>query len=216
MYAHPKSLKCRNVETIVQWSLYSSEDELLDQVLTMPKGIVLPVNPNILKDIDDLIQLSFLNEPSVLHNLCCRYSQSKSYTKAGPVLFAMNPFKRAEVRGNEPVSGCGKKPRVSPDIYYWAKDVFIAMMNEKVMAECLTNFGGGSALEEKLRHTHVILEAFGNAKTSKQANFSQFGKLIDFHFKPTGEIFGAKIQTCKFHLDFKEVNQMWAGLAYYR
>ncbi|KAK9112053.1 hypothetical protein Scep_019572 [Stephania cephalantha] len=26
------SLKCRNVETIVQWSPYSSEDELLDQM----------------------------------------------------------------------------------------------------------------------------------------------------------------------------------------
>ncbi|KAK9134749.1 hypothetical protein Syun_014079 [Stephania yunnanensis] len=42
------------------------------------------------------------------------------------------------------------------------------------MAECLTNLGDGSALEEKLRHTHVILEAFGNAKISKDANSSQF------------------------------------------
>ncbi|KAK9158533.1 hypothetical protein Scep_005107 [Stephania cephalantha] len=188
------SLKCRNVETIVQWSPYSSEDELLDQdfpvwclltsgqwqlgkvhstsgedarvmlsdgkALTMPKGIVLPANPNILEDTDDLIQLSFLNEPSVFHNLCCRYSQNKSYTKAGPVLLAMNPFKGAEIHGNELVSGCGKKPRVSPGIYYWAKDAFIAMMNDE-------------------------------------------GKLIDIHFKPTGKVFGAKIQTCKFHLDFK-------------
>ncbi|KAK9107166.1 hypothetical protein Syun_023177 [Stephania yunnanensis] len=50
-------------------------------VLTMPKVTVLPANPNILEDTDDLVQLSFLNEPSVLHNLCCRYSQSKSYGK---------------------------------------------------------------------------------------------------------------------------------------
>ncbi|KAK9160783.1 hypothetical protein Syun_007124 [Stephania yunnanensis] len=42
------------------------------------------------------------------------------------------------------------------------------------MAECLTNLGGGSAFEEKLRHTHVILEAFGNVKASKEANSSQF------------------------------------------
>ncbi|KAK9151475.1 hypothetical protein Syun_009784 [Stephania yunnanensis] len=164
------------------------------KVLTMPKGTVLPTNPNILEDTDDLVQLSFLNELSVLHNLCCRYSQSKSYTKVGPVLLAMNLFKGVEVRGNELVSDCGKKPRVSPDIYYWTKDAFIAMMNdevnqyviisgengvgktqkEKVMVECLTNLGGGSALEEKLRHTHVILKAFGNAKTSKEANSSQF------------------------------------------
>ncbi|KAK9168678.1 hypothetical protein Syun_000818 [Stephania yunnanensis] len=76
----------------------------------MPKGIVLPANPNILEDIDDLIQLSFLNEPSVLHNLCCIYSKNKSYTKARPILLAMNPFKGAEILGNEIVSGCEKKP----------------------------------------------------------------------------------------------------------
>ncbi|KAK9166003.1 hypothetical protein Scep_001194 [Stephania cephalantha] len=97
------------------------------KVLTMSKGIVLPANPNILEDIDDLVHLSFLNEPSVLHNLCNRYSQKQ--TKAGPVLLAMNPFKWVEVRGNELVAGCGKKPRVSPNIYYWAKDAFIAMVN---------------------------------------------------------------------------------------
>ncbi|KAK9142715.1 hypothetical protein Syun_012115 [Stephania yunnanensis] len=48
---------------------------LLTIVLTMPKGIVLSTNPYILDDTDDLVQLSFLNEPLVLHNLCCRYSQ---------------------------------------------------------------------------------------------------------------------------------------------
>ncbi|KAK9111210.1 hypothetical protein Scep_018729 [Stephania cephalantha] len=96
-----------------------------EKVLTMPKGTVLPANPNILEDTDDLVQLSFLNEPSVLYNLFCRYSQSKTYTKASPILLVMNPFKGAEVRGNELVAGCGKKPRVSPDIYYWAKDAFM-------------------------------------------------------------------------------------------
>ncbi|KAK9099168.1 hypothetical protein Syun_026213 [Stephania yunnanensis] len=140
------------------------------KVMTMSKGTILPANHNILEDIEDLVQLNFSKEPSVLHNLCCRYSQSKSYTKTGLVLLAMNLFKGAEVRGNELVAGCGKKPRVSPVIYYWAKYAFIDMMNdevnqfviisgesgagktetEKVMAKCLTNLGGGSALEEKL------------------------------------------------------------------
>ncbi|KAK9162440.1 hypothetical protein Syun_003342 [Stephania yunnanensis] len=49
------------------------------KVLTMPKGTILPANPNILKDTDDLVQLSFLNELSVLHNLFYGYSQRKSY-----------------------------------------------------------------------------------------------------------------------------------------
>ncbi|KAK9169461.1 hypothetical protein Syun_001601 [Stephania yunnanensis] len=55
----------------------------MNNVLTMPKGTILPANPNILEDTNDLVQLSFLNEPSVLHNLCCRYSQSKSDDAVG-------------------------------------------------------------------------------------------------------------------------------------
>ncbi|KAK9150809.1 hypothetical protein Syun_009118 [Stephania yunnanensis] len=50
-------------------------------------------------------------------------------TKIGPVLLAMNPFKDVEVCGNELVAGCRKKPRVSHDIFYWAQNAFIAMMN---------------------------------------------------------------------------------------
>jgi hypothetical protein len=34
----------------------------------------LPENPDILEGVDDLIQLSYLNEPSVLHNLQHRFS----------------------------------------------------------------------------------------------------------------------------------------------
>ncbi|KAK9156217.1 hypothetical protein Sjap_003697 [Stephania japonica] len=218
------------------------------KVLAMPKGSVLPANSYILEDTDDLVQLSFLNEPSVLHNLCCRYSQNKTYTKAGPVLLAMNTFKGAEVHGNELLAGCRKKPRVSPGIYSWAKDAFNAMMNDegnqsviisgesgagktqtvKVVVECLTNLGGESALEEKLQQTHVILEAFGNAKTSKHANSSRFvclffshlmnipfesykmnGKLIEIHFKPTGKVCGAEIQT--FLLEKMRVIQLAKG-----
>ncbi|KAK9162439.1 hypothetical protein Syun_003341 [Stephania yunnanensis] len=111
--------------------------DLDGKVLTMPKGTVLPANPNILEDTDDLIQLSFLNELSVLYNLW------------------------AEIRGNELVSGCGKKPRVSLKIYYWAK-----------------------------------------------------GKLIDIHFKPTGKVFGAKIQISKSQLDFKEHREEYWRFGY--
>lgn len=40
---------------------------------------LLPANPDILDGVDDLIQLSYLNEPSVLHNLQHRYSRDLVY-----------------------------------------------------------------------------------------------------------------------------------------
>lgn len=45
----------------------------------MSTGELLPANPNILEGVDDLIQLSYLNEPSVLHNLQYRYSHDIIY-----------------------------------------------------------------------------------------------------------------------------------------
>lgn len=40
---------------------------------------LFPANPDILEGVEDLIQLSYLNEPSVLHNLQYRYSCDKIY-----------------------------------------------------------------------------------------------------------------------------------------
>ncbi|KAK9149129.1 hypothetical protein Scep_007886 [Stephania cephalantha] len=80
------------------------------------------------------------------------------------------------------------------------------------MAKCLTNLGGGSALEEKLRYTHMILEAFENAKTFKHANSSQFGKLIDIHFKPTVLLEKMRvIQLAKGERSFRMFYQLCSG-----
>lgn len=48
----------------------------------MSTADLLPANPDILEGVDDLIKLSYLNEPSVFHNLKCRYSQDMIYVSA--------------------------------------------------------------------------------------------------------------------------------------
>lgn len=40
-----------------------------------------PANPVMLDNVDDLIKLSYLNEPSVLHNLKQRYSHDMIYVR---------------------------------------------------------------------------------------------------------------------------------------
>lgn len=44
--------------------------------------VLFPANPSILDGVDDLIQLSYLNEPSVLHNLRVRFTQNCVYVSA--------------------------------------------------------------------------------------------------------------------------------------
>lgn len=43
--------------------------------------------------IDDLINISDLNEMSILHNLRIRYKEDRIYTSVSSILISVNPFK---------------------------------------------------------------------------------------------------------------------------
>ncbi|XP_019196973.1 PREDICTED: myosin-2-like isoform X2 [Ipomoea nil] len=201
-----------------------------ESVVTVPTADLLPANPDILEGVDDLIQLSYLNEPSVLNNLQSRYSREAIYSKAGPVLIAVNPFKDVQVYGNEFVTAYRKKLMDSPHVYAIADKAYNEMMEggknqsiiisgesgsgktetAKIAMEYLAALGGGSnGIEYEVLRTSCILEAFGNAKTSRNDNSSRFGKLTEIHFSATGKILGAKLQT--FLLEKSRVVQLAQG-----
>src|SRR6187399_2989877 len=52
-----------------------------------------------------------------------------------------------------------------------------------------------SATEEAILATNPIMEAFGNAKTTRNDNSSRFGKYIEIMFDRNTNIIGAKIRT---------------------
>ncbi|TYH21308.1 hypothetical protein ES288_A04G033500v1 [Gossypium darwinii] len=191
---------------------------------------LLPANPGILEGVNDLIQLSYLNEPSVLHNLKRRYSHDMIYSKAGPVLIAVNPFKDVQIYGKDFVASYREKATDSPHVFAMADNAYNEMMNDglnqsiiisgesgagktetaKFAMQYLASLGGGYGGKEcKILRTHCVLEAFGNAKTSRNDNSSRFGKLIDIHFTASGKISGANIQT--FLLEKSRVVQLAAG-----
>ncbi|KAL3503279.1 hypothetical protein ACH5RR_037728 [Cinchona calisaya] len=185
-------------------------------VLSVPIGELLPANPDILEGVDDLIQLSYLNEPSVLHNLQNRFSRDIIYSKAGPVLIAINPLKDVQLCGDDSITAYRQNLLDSPHVYTIADTAYNAVMRDevnqsiiisgesgagktetaKIAMQYLAALGGGSSgIECEVLQTSSILEAFGNAKTSRNDNSSRFGKLIEIHFNAVGKICGAKIQT---------------------
>ncbi|CAI9278873.1 unnamed protein product [Lactuca saligna] len=199
------------------------------KVLKVNSDSLLPANPEILDGVDDLMQLSYLNEPSVLYNLQYRYDRDMIYSKAGPVLVAINPFKKIPLYGSDYIEGYKSKSRDSPHVYAIADTAIREMIRDevnqsivisgesgagktetaKIAMQYLAALGGGSGIEYEILKTNPILEAFGNAKTSRNNNSSRFGKLIEIHFSETGKISGAKIQT--FLLEKSRVVQCTEG-----
>lgn len=53
---------------------------------------LLPANPEILDGVDDLMQLSYLHEPSVLYNLQYRYSRDMIYVSSHIMYHNLNKF----------------------------------------------------------------------------------------------------------------------------
>ena len=51
--------------------------------------------------VDDLIGLTHLHEPAILHALRVRYEEDVIYTSTGPILIAINPFKSMEIYSQE-------------------------------------------------------------------------------------------------------------------
>merc|ERR1711944_35335 len=51
------------------------------------------------------------------------------------------------------------------------------------------------SLEDQIVQANPVLEAYGNAKTTRNNNSSRFGKFIRIHFGPTGRIAGCDIET---------------------
>ncbi|CAN4123715.1 unnamed protein product [Withania somnifera] len=185
------------------------------KVLKVKADDLTPANPDILDGVDDLMQLSYLNEPSVLYNLQYRYNRDKIYTKAGPVLVAVNPFKKVALYSNEYIEAYKRKSVECPHVYAITDMAIREMVRDevnqsiiisgesgagktetaKIAMQYLAALGGGSGIEDEILKTNPILEAFGNAKTLRNDNSSRFGKLIEIHFSETGKISGANIQT---------------------
>ncbi|XP_073143264.1 myosin-2-like isoform X2 [Henckelia pumila] len=199
-------------------------------VVAVPIRELLPANPEILEGVNELIQLIYLNEPSVLHNLHNRYHQDIIYSKAGPVLLAINPFKDVQLYGNDSVMAYRQKLLDSPHIYAVADTAYNEMMADgknqsiiisgesgagktetaKFAMKYLAALDGGcGGIASKVLQTSYILEAFGNAKTSMNDNSSRFGKLIEIDYSAAGKIRGAKLQT--FLIDKSRVVQLAQG-----
>uniref|UniRef100_A0A9J8BUL6 Myosin VAb n=1 Tax=Cyprinus carpio carpio TaxID=630221 RepID=A0A9J8BUL6_CYPCA len=199
------------------------EDETGFEYKLDPKSGVLPPlrNPDILVGENDLTALSYLHEPAVLHNLRVRFTDSKLiYTYCGIILVAINPYESLSIYGSDIISAYSGQNMgdMDPHIFAVSEEAYKQMARDeknqsiivsgesgagktvsaKYAMRYFATVSGSSAearVEEKVLASSPIMEAIGNAKTTRNDNSSRFGKYIEIGFDRNHHIIGANMRT---------------------
>lgn len=170
------------------------------------------------KEVDDNCGLMYLNEATLLNNVKLRYQKGKIYTYVANILIAVNPYYNIPdlYSTNTIRKYMGKSlGTLPPHIFAIADKAFRDMKVMKqsqsiivsgesgagktestkyILNYLCTNFGqSAGSLESKILNANPILEAFGNAKTTRNNNSSRFGKFIEIHFDSKCQVAGGYI-----------------------
>ncbi|XP_034735918.1 unconventional myosin-Va-like isoform X2 [Etheostoma cragini] len=178
-------------------------------------------NPNILVGENDLTALSYLHEPAVLHNLKVRFTDSKLiYTYCGIVLVAINPYESLPIYESDIINAYSGQNMgdMDPHIFAVAEEAYKQMARDNRNQSIIVSGESGAgktvsakyamryfatvscssdeaSVEERVLASSPIMEAFGNAKTTRNDNSSRFGKYIEIGFDMKHCITGANMRT---------------------
>lgn len=178
-------------------------------------------NPDILIGVDDLTDLSYLHEPAVLYNLQVRFEEQHAiYTYCGIVLVAINPYDRLPLYTPDVMTAYNGKVlgELDPHIFAVAEDAMRCLLqhgrNQSIIVSGESGAGktvsakyamryfasaggatGETSIERKILASNPIMEALGNAKTTRNDNSSRFGKYLQIAFGDHGGIVGASMRT---------------------
>uniref|UniRef100_A0A8C9ZCY7 Myosin, heavy chain 10, non-muscle n=1 Tax=Sander lucioperca TaxID=283035 RepID=A0A8C9ZCY7_SANLU len=185
------------------------------------KDDIQKMNPPKFSKVEDMAELTCLNEASVLYNLKDRYYSGLIYTYSGLFCVVINPYKNLPIYSENIIEMYRGKKRheIPPHIYAISESAYRCMLqgksegesgagkteNTKKVIQYLAHVASShkgrkdhnipGELERQLLQANPILESFGNAKTVKNDNSSRFGKFIRINFDVIGYIVGANIET---------------------
>lgn len=165
-------------------------------------------NPTILIGQNDLTALSYLHEPDVLYNLEVRFKERNViYTYCGIILVAINPYHDLPIYGNDIVQAYRghSMGELEPHIFAISEEAYAKLEREKSNISIIVSGESGAGktvsakyamryfaavggsesetkIEQKVLASSPIMEAIGNAKTTRNDNSSRFGKFTKLLF----------------------------------
>eukprot|EP00913_Durusdinium_trenchii_P017025 g16010.t1 len=172
-----------------RWSCSEKELQELD-----------PVQDGQLDGVEDICTLSIVTEAALLYSVRARYFRQEIYTRVARILISVNPFRALPIysaRHRDAGGAGGEEERaivISGES--GAGKTESAKFLLSYVAECVKGHDGQDGLqglEGRVLQTNPILESFGNAMTTRNANSSRFGKWLDLRFSEALHMRGGQI-----------------------
>ena len=159
-------------------------------------------------NVNDLINLPFLHEPSILHCLQNRYVESTIYTFTGPILIAINPFKavplytsqilesyyNAGLMKSQGIDGgsINKGLQLGPHVFSIADAAYREMMSRAASSADQTILISGESGAGKTETTKIVLRYLTTVGNSQGVMEVSTGSVMDkvLQSNPILEAFG--------------------------
>ncbi|XP_050785210.1 unconventional myosin-XVIIIa isoform X15 [Gopherus flavomarginatus] len=212
-------------------------------VLEVDEDDVEKANPPSCDRVEDLANLVYLNESSVLHTVRQRYGGNLIHTYAGPTMLVVNPLSSPSMYSEKVMhmfKGC-RREDTSPHIYAVAqaayRDMLMSRQDQSIvllgssgsgkttccqhLIQYLATIAGSTGKVfsvEKWQALYTILEAFGNSSTSMNGNATRFSQIISLDFDQAGQVASASIQTMlleKLRVTKRPTNEATFNVFYY-
>lgn len=138
-----------------------------NETKTVPFDEIHPMNPSNFDKIDNMSELTHLNEPSVLNNLENRYNDDVIYTYSGLFLVAINPYSNIKIYNQEYIKlyHGSLKEDVPPHIFAIAEETYQNLLSEKIDQTILVTGESGAG---KTENTKKILQYLAAITTNDE------------------------------------------------
>ncbi|KAL7669321.1 hypothetical protein ACOME3_009983 [Neoechinorhynchus agilis] len=138
-----------------------------NQNKTFPKDQVEQMNPPKFEKCEDMADLTYLNDPSVLHNLRARYSSFLIYTYSGLFCVVINPYKRLPIYTEKVIAMYRGKKRteVPPHLFAVTDNAYANMLRERENQSMLITGESGAG---KTENTKKVIQYFATVAANQE------------------------------------------------
>ncbi|KAF7232777.1 hypothetical protein EG68_07882 [Paragonimus skrjabini miyazakii] len=150
---------------------------------TYHRDLVQKMNPPKFDKSEDMANLTYLNEASVLHNLTSRYYSGMIYTYSGLFCVVVNPYKRLPIYSDEIIDWYKGKKRHErpPHIYAIADGAYRNMLQDREDQSILCTGESGAG---KTENTKKVIQYLASVATSMKSQKTTTANVLSkFHSK---------------------------------